>query len=185
MLLPVVIILVSARPAFFAQVNKRELMEGTLQKYVEEFMAFYGNHTRTSESKPPHRMRTVFSQNKGSYNQRHKSRQKDQPPHNDISKKKKKLIISTETKKRQNKIRPKSQIKAISQRHKPHGHAYEFDGAFDPFPLWEYSGWLVSILSSFYTKMNSSINICLLGEVLSFGRLPFPDVVDRPNLLLI
>ena len=67
MLLPVVIILVSARPAFFAQVNKRELTEGTLQKYVEEFMAFYGNHTHTSESKPPHRMRTVFSEKNGHY----------------------------------------------------------------------------------------------------------------------
>ena len=145
MLLPVVIILVSARPAFFAQVNKRELMEGTLQKYVEEFMAFYGNHTLTSESKPPHRMRTVFSEKQGRYNQRYKSRQKDQASHNVISKKKKKLITGTHTKKKQSekqtKIRSKSQMKAISQQNTPYGHAYEFDGAFDPFPLWEYSGW--------------------------------------------
>ena len=120
-------------------------MEGTLQKYVEEFMAFYGNHTPTSESKPPHRMRTVFSENKGKYNQRYKSRQKDQASHNVISKKKKKFITGTHTKKRQSekqtKIGPKSQIKAISQQNTPYGHAYEFDGAFDPFPLWEYSGW--------------------------------------------
>ena len=157
MLLPVVIILVSARPAFFAQVNKRELMEGTLQKYVEEFMAFYGNHTRTSEPKPLHKLRTVFSEKQARYNQSYKSRQKDQASHNVISKKKKKLITGTHTNKRQSekqtKIRPKSQIKAISQQHKPHGHAYEFDGAFDPFPLWEYSGWLVSILS-FFAEQN-------------------------------
>ena len=44
MLLPVVIILGTVRPDVLGEVNKRELMEGTLQKYVEEFMAFYGKN---------------------------------------------------------------------------------------------------------------------------------------------
>ena len=131
----------------------RDLMEGTLQKFVEDFMAYYGNNTGFRHSKPPQRIRTVFGKNRGNRNQIHVKGEKAEQSHYvyDSNRNQKKPFKSRQKKrklqKKEGKTRTKSQIKghAQTQPHgdayiQPHGHAYEFDGAFDPFPLWEYSG---------------------------------------------
>ena len=63
MLLAVTLLLGSVHPAFLVKVKNRNLMEGTLQKYVEDFMAYYGNSTGLRHSLPPQRIRTVFGIN--------------------------------------------------------------------------------------------------------------------------
>ena len=65
MLLAVAILLGSVYPTFLIKVvgTDRNLMEGRLQKYVEDFMAYYGNSTGLRHSLPPQRIRTVFGIN--------------------------------------------------------------------------------------------------------------------------
>ena len=144
MLLPAALLLGSVRPAFLLKVKDRDLMEGTLQKYVEDFMAYYGNNTGVRHSKAPQRIKTIFGTNWGKKNQNNANREeKVKLSSVDGNKAKKELFKNRQKKrkvqKRQRKTRPKSQSKGNAY-NQPHGHAYEFDGAFDPFPLWEYSG---------------------------------------------
>ena len=151
MLLCTVILLGSVHPVLLLKMKDRDLMEGTLQKFVEDFMAYYGNNTGFRHSKPPQRIRTVFGMNRGNRNQIYVKGEKAEQSYNYSNRNQKKLFKNRQKKRKLQKIegkpRTKSQIKghAQTQPHgdayiQPHGHAYEFDGAFDPFPLWEYSG---------------------------------------------
>ena len=74
MLLPTVLLLGSVHPAFLLKVKDMDLMEGTLQKYVEDFMAYYGNSTAVSHSKAPQRIKNVFGTNWGKKNQNNATR---------------------------------------------------------------------------------------------------------------
>ena len=145
MLLPTILLLGSVYPAFLLKVKDMNLMEGTLQKYVEDFMAYYGNSTSLRHSLPPQRIRTVFGTKQHKKNQKNVAREEKVTPSSIDGNRDKKEIIKNRQKKiklrkRERKTRPKSQPKNHAST-QPHGHAYEFDGAFDPFPLWEYSGW--------------------------------------------
>ena len=145
MLLSTALLLGSVHPAFLLKVKDRDLMEGTLQKYVEDFMAYYGHSTGVRHSKAPQRIRTVFGVNRGEKNQNIVTRgEKVKLSSLDETRSKKEKFKNRQKKKkvqkRQRKPRPKSQHKGNAYYTQPHGHAYEFDGAFDPFPLWEYSG---------------------------------------------
>ena len=142
MLLPMALLLGSIHPAFLLKVKDRDLMEGSLQKYVEDFMAYYGNTTGLRHSLPPQRIRTVFGINQATNNQKNAVREEKTKQLSVDGNRNKKELFKTRQKKRkqqkkERKTRPKSQTKghAFTQ-----PHAYEFDGAFDPFPLWEYSG---------------------------------------------
>ena len=145
MLLHTTLLLGSVHPAFLLKVKDRDLMEGTLQKYVEDFMAYYGNSTAVRHSKAPQRIKTVFGTNWGKTNPNNATRKVKHVKLSSVdgNRSKKELSKNRQKKrkvqKRQRKTRPKSQSKG-NVYIQPHGHAYEFDGAFDPFPLWEYSG---------------------------------------------
>ena len=143
MLLPTALLLGSVHPAFLLKVKDRDLMEGTLQKYVEDFMAYYGNSTGVSHSKAPQRIKTVLNWGKNNQNNATRGEKVNlSSVHGNRSKKEffKNRQKKRKVQKRQRKTRPKSQNKGNAYYTQPHGHAYEFDGAFDPFPLWEYSG---------------------------------------------
>ena len=145
MILPTVLLLGSVCPAFLLKVKDMNIMEGTLQKYVEDFMAYYGNSTGLRHSLPPQRIRTVFGINQQKKSQKNAAREEKVTPSSIDGNRNKKEILKNRHKKiklrkRERKTRPKSQPKNHAST-QPHGHAYEFDGAFDPFPLWEYSGW--------------------------------------------
>ena len=75
MLLPTVLLLGSVHPAFLLKVKDRDLMKGTLQKYVEDFMAYYGNSTAVRHSKAPQRIKTVFRTNWSKKNQNNAARE--------------------------------------------------------------------------------------------------------------
>ena len=141
MLLAVALLLGSVYPAFLVKVKDRNLMEGTLQKYVEDFMAYYGNSTGLRHPLPPQRIRTVFGINQTKNNQ--KIGDKVTPSSINGNRNKKELFKTRQKKRKQPKKERKTRTKSQTKGHaytQPHGHAYEFDGAFDPFPLWEYSG---------------------------------------------
>ena len=141
MLLAVALLFGSVYPAFLVKVKDRNLMEGTLQKYVEDFMAYYGNSTGLRHSLPPQRIRTVFGINQAKKNAAREEKAK--PLSVDGDRKKKELFRTRPKKRKQQKKERKTRTKSQTKGHaftQPHGHAYEFDGAFDPFPLWEYSG---------------------------------------------
>ena len=146
MLLAVAILLGSVYPTFLIKVvgTDRNLMEGRLQKYVEDFMAYYGNSTGLRQVRPPQRIRTVFGINQGKNNQKNEPRKEKVTPSSIDGNRNRKELFNKRQKKRRaqkkkQKTRTKSQNKGQAYTH-PHGHAYEFDGTFDPFPLWRYSG---------------------------------------------